>query len=290
MTKPRVLTERKNELGEGPLWHPGRQSLFHFAITENLMFEHDAAGKLIKQWDFSLNASAAGVVSDTELLIATETQLMVLHLDSGEQRPVCDLEAGNPITRSNDGRTDRHGGFWIGTMGKKAEKGAGAIYRFYRGELRVLVPSVTIPNSICFSPDGKLAYWTDTDVNRIMSVPLDAEGWPVGTPGVFADHSTDDFGCDGSIVDAEGFLWNARWGVGEVARYSPEGEVVQVVSLLAPNCTCPALGGPNLGTLFVTSAYQGIVDTERKDDGVSGATFAMEVTARGLPEARVLLD
>ncbi|MEO0498147.1 MAG: SMP-30/gluconolactonase/LRE family protein [Pseudomonadota bacterium] len=290
MTNARVFVERKNELGEGALWHHARNSFFHFAITENLLFEHNTQGALLNEWKFGFNVSAAGIISDKELLIAGETSLFVLDLSDGRQRHICDLEADNPVTRSNDGRADRQGGFWIGTMGKQAESGAGAIYRYYRGELRVLVPAVTIPNSICFSPDGLLAYWTDTDVNRIMQVPLDAEGWPAGTPSVFADHSDDDFGCDGSIVDADGHLWNARWGVGQIVRYTASGAVERVVTISAPNCTCPALGGATGTTLFVTSAYQGIVDKKRRDDSVSGCTFAVETDVRGLHEAAVHID
>ncbi|MEN0086880.1 MAG: SMP-30/gluconolactonase/LRE family protein [Pseudomonadota bacterium] len=290
MSKARVFIERKNELGEGALWHPARQSFFHFAITENLLFEHNVQGVILNEWDFGLNVSAAGIVSDTELLVASEKALFVLDLTDGNQRHICDLEADNSVTRSNDGRADRHGGFWIGTMGKQAENGAGAIYRYYKGELRVLVPAVTIPNSICFSPDGTLAYWTDTDVNRIMQVPLDADGWPAGTPSIFADHSGDEFGCDGSIVDADGYVWNARWGVGQIVRYSPAGAVERTINIPAPNCTCPALGGADGKMLFITTAYQGIVDKERKVDGVSGCTFAIDTDVQGLEEATVQID
>ena len=118
-----------------------------------------------------------GSASD-ELLIASESQLLRFHLGDHSQSKICDLEADNPITRSNDGRCDPQGGFWIGTMGKKAEAKAGAIYRYYRGDLVQLFSEITIPNAICFAPDGQTAYFTDTPLRQILAVDLDAEGWP----------------------------------------------------------------------------------------------------------------
>ncbi len=116
----------------------------------------------------------------TTLLIASESSLFRFNLVTGEQWTLAALEAEKPDTRSNDGRADPQGGFWIGTMGKKAEPGMGAIWRFYRGELRKLFPGISIPNSICFTPDGRTAHFSDSAQRKVMRVALDAEGWPVG--------------------------------------------------------------------------------------------------------------
>ena len=95
-------------------------------------------------------------------------------------------------------------------MGKGAEAYTGAIYRWYRGELRQLFDRITVSNSICFAPCGTRAYFADTLAGRIMCVALDGEGWPVGKPAVFADMKADRLNPDGSVVDAEGCLWNAQ--------------------------------------------------------------------------------
>lgn len=288
MTKSRVLIERKNVLGEGALWHSGRQSFFHVSILENILFEHDAMGEPRGEWIFDGNTSAAGIVSDTELMVATETELLLLNLETNERSHICPLESDNPVTRSNDGRADHQGGFWIGTMGKKAEAGAGAIYRWYKSELRVLVPAVTIPNAICFSPDGSLAYWTDTKAGRLMRVPLDADGWPVGTPSVLVDHSSEDFGIDGATVDAEGCIWNTHWGPGEIWRYSPEGEVLQKISADAPQTSCPAIGGKNLDQLFITTARDGMSEEELEAAPTSGNCYTADLAIKGIPEPKVV--
>ncbi len=153
--QPRVHDDRACELGEGALWHPGRQALFWFDILANRLLCRDADGP--RAWQFDRHVSAAGWIDRDSLLIASETDLFRLDLQSGRQTRLVALEPDNPATRSNDGRADPQGGFWIGTMGKGGETGAGALYRWYRGELRCLRQGMTVPNAICFAPAGDLA-------------------------------------------------------------------------------------------------------------------------------------
>ncbi|MEC9403075.1 MAG: SMP-30/gluconolactonase/LRE family protein, partial [Pseudomonadota bacterium] len=197
-----VFDERQCTLGEGPLWHPERQQLFWFDILNKRLLSRDNGTE--KTWQFDEYVSAAGWVSRTELLIASSSKLFLFNLETEASAKICDLEADNAVTRSNDGRADPKGGFWIGTMGFGAEKNAGSIYRYYKGELRKLFSDITISNAICFSPDGKTAYFADTDTLTIQKVALDAEGWPAGAPSLFVDLSADGFNPDGAVVDSEG--------------------------------------------------------------------------------------
>ena len=160
----KIFDPRPCSLGEGPLWHPLRQELFWFDITAHQLLS------VSKMWQFDEHVSAAGWISQNQLLIASESQLLNFNLIKETQTKICDLESGNPVTRSNDGRADPQGGFWIGTMGWKMEKDKGAIYRYYRRELRKLFHPITIPNSICFTPSGETAYFTDTSEQKIMRV------------------------------------------------------------------------------------------------------------------------
>ena len=131
------------------------------------------------------------------------------------------LEADNPATRSNDARVHPSGTFWIGTMGRRAEPGAGAIYALHRGELSRLYGEITIPNAICFSPDGAVGYFADTGKNTLFRVDLDAAtGLPRGAPVPLVIRRGGG-GIDGAVVDADGLIWNARWGGGCVDVYSP---------------------------------------------------------------------
>ena len=210
-------------------------------------------------------------------------KVQVALIETGQRELICDLDAVDRDTRSNDGRADPQGGFWIGTMGKRAETGRGAIYRYYRGELRKLRSGVSIPNSICFSPDGRTAYFADTRDGKILRQTVDKEGWPQGETIVFADPGSEGFNPDGSVVDAEGALWNAQWGAGRVVRYRPDGRVERVIEVEGAQTSCPAFGGPQLSTLYVTTALEGIA----KPDHGQGCLYHIDVELVGLPEHAV---
>ncbi len=269
-------------LGEGPLWHPEAQCLYWFDINGMRLYRRD--GETLDQWQFDEHVSAAGWVDRTRLLVASETALQLFDTDTGESEYLCGLESDNALTRSNDGRADPMGGFWIGTMGKKAEKGAGAIYRYSAGELRRLFPRISIPNAISFHPDGRSACFTDTPTRKVLRVALDAEGWPVGTPEVFLDLADAPGGPDGAVFGADGTFWIALWGAGCVVGHAPDGTEIARFEAPAPHMTCPAFGGADLRTLYATSATEG----RDAPAPAEGATFSWATPFRGQAEHRVI--
>lgn len=282
-----IHDDRRCELGEGLLWHPEREQLFWFDILGKRLLSRTADGP--QEWVFTERVSAAGWVDRDTLLIASESSLFRYNLVTGEQWALAALEAERAETRSNDGRADPQGGFWIGTMGKKAEPGMGAIWRFYRGKLRKLYPGISIPNSISFTPDGRTAHFSDSAQRKVMRVALDAEGWPVGEPEVYVDLGPDKGEPDGAVVDEAGNLWLAEWGMSRVCCYAPDATLLQIVETPAAQTSCPELGGPDRATLFITSALQGMTEAERAAEPQGGMTFSLRVKARGQREHRVIL-
>ncbi|MCP4819282.1 MAG: SMP-30/gluconolactonase/LRE family protein [Shimia sp.] len=284
-----VFDERVCTLGEGPLWHPVRRQLFWFDIIGKKMLSQENGEA--REWDFDEHVSAAGWVDEDTLIIASETALWKFTLSTDEQEYLVSLEADNPVTRSNDGRGDPWGGFWIGTMGKNAEPGAGAIYRYFGGELRKLVSNVQITNAICFDKARACAYYTDTLTRLVMRQGLDAEtGWPVGAAEVFLDLRDDETcGPDGAVVDAEGNFWLAQWGASRVACFSPGGTFLRAVEVGGQHSSCPAFGGADLRTLFVTTAREGVDDETLAKVPENGMTFAVENVAQGVAEPQVVL-
>ena len=275
-----VFSDIACALGEGPLWHPERRELFWFDILGKMLYRK---GKTEDSWGFDEHVSAAGWVDRDRLLIASETALWQFDVTTGAQEFLVGLESDTAMTRSNDGRADPHGGFWIGTMGKAAEPYAGAIYRYHRGRLEQLFDKITVSNSICFSPDGKIAYFTDTFTRRIQRVELDEAGWPVGRPEVFVDLRPEGLNPDGSVVDGLGNLWNAQWDAIRVACYAPDGAFLRAVAVPARQTTCPAFGGADMKSLFVTSAAQDV------DEAQGGMTFVTELDVMGQCEHQVIL-
>ncbi|PYE85899.1 SMP-30/gluconolactonase/LRE family protein [Pseudoroseicyclus aestuarii] len=284
MTDAAVYDDTLCLLGEGPLYHPQRQELFWFDIMARRLHSKG------RHWGFDRTVSAAGWVDEGTLLVASDVALMRFDLETGKTEDLCPLEADQPVTRCNDGRADPFGGFWIGTMGRGAEHGAGAIYRFYKGELRQLYPGITIPNAICFSPDGGTAYFADTPTKKIMRQRLsDKDGWPEGEPEVHVDLNAAGHAPDGAVTDQDGRLWSAQWGSGRVAAYDTEGQEIAAVAIPAEQVTCPAFAGAGSSTLYCTSAAVGLAESAFSEKPLSGQTFVVEVEAKGQAEHQVIL-
>lgn len=278
-----IFDTRPCALGEGPLWHPERRQFLWFDILGQRLLSQDADGP--REWRFDRMASAAGWTCRDRLLIATETGLAVLDMASGTLTDLVAIEADRPDTRSNDGRADRQGGFWFGTMGKHAEPGAGAIYRYYRGQVRRLYDAISIPNAICFAPDGGSAFFTDTAQGIVWRQALDSDGWPMGERQQFLDLAAQGLEPDGAVIDAEGGFCCAIWGAGAVIRFDPRGRQTHRFDVGGLHSSCPAFGGPDLRQMLVTTALQGV----KAPDAAQGLTYLADTPLQGLAEPRVIL-
>ena len=178
-----VFCDHICQLGEGPSYDPGTDALFWFDIVNGLMLERGVTAGALKIHELGLMASAIAIIDDQHQLIATETGLQIRDVTTGKLTLHTAIEADNPLTRSNDSRVHPCGAFWVGTMGKGEEKGAGSIYWFFKGELRRLFSDITVSNSICFTEDGTIAYYTDTSTGLLMRVACDAAtGLPMCEP------------------------------------------------------------------------------------------------------------
>lgn len=280
-----VFDSRQNILGEGPLWHPLRQQLFWFDIP-NCKLRSQLNGAPL-EWAFDEIVTAAGWKDERTLIIASETKLFAFDLKTEEKKHLVDLESNVPSRRSNDGRIDPWGGFWIGTMSKtdpSSEKGG--IYRFYQGELRLLVPEVAIPNSICFAYDKSFACYTDTPTQIVWKQALDGEGWPVGEPTIHVDLRETDLNPDGALIDDAGNIWIAMWGASCIVQFDKTGRELQRLDVPAKQPTCPAFGGENFTTLYLTSAAENLDAPSAAD----GQIFEFADAVQGRAEYAVSLD
>ena len=275
-------------LGEGPIWHPLRASLFWFDILSGRLYQHNNG--ITSQHQFDGCVSAAGWIDKYHLLIASESGLWKFHIDTGATSLLQPLEADNPATRSNDGRADPWGGFWIGTMGKKAETGVGAIYRYYCGTITRLLDGVSIPNAICFSPDRQWVYYTDTPTRIVYRQALDSEGWLQGNTQVFLDLNQQQLNPDGAVVDQEGNFWNAQWGASRVACYNQDGLCITSIDCSASHISCPAFGGRDGRTIFVTSAREGLHADELQQQPLAGSVFSQDTMVQGQQEYQVIVE
>jgi sugar lactone lactonase YvrE len=284
----KLLIDSQCALGEGPIWHDGRQQLFWFDINNKTLFAADADGNEQGRWHFEETVAAAAIIDDKSLALATETGLKRLELGRGAIEHLIDIESDVPANRSNDSRVHPAGAFWIGTMVKDEGPKEGAVYHYRAGVLTRIRSGAAIPNATCFSPDGRIAYWADTPTQKILKCETDPDtGMPVGQWSLFADVADHRGYPDGAVVDSEGYVWNARWGGSCVIRYAPDGKIDRIIEVPVSQVTCPAFGGRDFKRLFITTANKGLSDEQRADEKVAGGIFFIDLDVPGLPEARI---
>jgi sugar lactone lactonase YvrE len=285
-----ILSNERCHLGEGATYDAATDTAWWFDILEGRLFDAHLPSGRINVHRLGRMASALAHIDTARQLIAAEDGLYIRNIADGAMTLYRPLEADDPATRSNDGRTHPSGTFWIGTMGRNAEPRAGAIYALHCGEILRLFPGITIPNAICFSVDGTIGYFADTTENVLHQVPLDPQtGLPRGEPEILLRH-TGIGGLDGAVVDADGLIWNARWGGGCVDVYSPRGEHLRCLHVPARQTSCPAFVGPDLSRLLVTTAWEGMDEAAREADPQAGCVFLLDIAARGRGEPSVRLE
>ena len=279
-------------LGEGIVWWGSRRALLWTDIEASRLWMHDAAGT--RDWKLPSRLGSFAPCTSGALLLALEHGLCRADFDPSAPeglrlQHLADVEPDLPSTRANDGRTDRSGNFVFGTMNQaEGHPPLGSFYQWstQSGLRRLDLPRVGIANSVCFSPDGGTMYFCDSPRARIMACRYDADSATVSEVRTFATLGLAEGQPDGSIVDAEGCLWNAAWGAGVVRRYLPDGTVEREVSVAAKNPTCAVFGGGELNELYVTTARQDMSPTELERVPDAGSVYRAVIEGvRGLPDS-----
>jgi sugar lactone lactonase YvrE len=280
-----LIADVRNRLGEGPLWHPRQRMLFWFDILDARLHWCDASGAAAGSRALDVMASAAGWIDDDTLVLAAADGFYRYGIADQAASLLAPLEVDRPGNRSNDGRCDPWGRFWIGTMDREAAPGRGALHML-GADLRPrrLREGLTIPNSIAFAPDRRRAYLSDSAEQTIFALELDPETGAILDERIFATTKGEQAVPDGSVVDSEGCLWNAQWDGWRVVRYRPDGKIDRIVELPVQRPTCPAFGGPDLRTLFVTSSREGLTASDLEKQLAAGGVFAFQTDISGLPE------
>lgn len=296
MTTATTLSDLRCTLGEGILWDDALGVLWWTDIQESLLWQHDPATGLERQWPLPQRLGSFVLTGEPGVLIlGLAKNIARFDVRTGMLMLLADVEPGNPATRINDGRADRSGNYVFGTMHEGGPEPLGSFYRFTPlGALQRLdLPHIAIANSIAFSPDGETMYWCDTPSRRIHACDYDDQTGEVSNIRMFADLRDADAGTihkgspDGSTVDADGCLWNAEWGGNRLTRYAPDGRVLAHIPVPASQPTCPAFRGAARGVLYVASAHEGLSARRRAEDVNAGAVFRLTVPGvHGLPEAR----
>jgi sugar lactone lactonase YvrE len=269
------------ELGEGPRWVDGR--LVVVDILTGTLWEADGErpGELRRLCRVEEPLGAVAPVAGTpqRWIAAVGTGVALLSADGSLEWLDRPAAAGPVARRMNDGVCDPAGRFWAGCMAWDATPGAGALFRVDPdGSVVPVLDGLTIPNGPAFTADGRLMYLADSARAVVLRYTVDPVSADLSDATTFLhlDHGSP----DGMTVDADGNLWVAVWGGGEVRCYTPQARLVHTVRVPVPQPSAPCLGGADGTRLFVTTARYGLDATTA---GVSGSIFAAEVTTAGLP-------
>jgi sugar lactone lactonase YvrE len=270
--------EAKNTLGEGPIWDPATNRLYWFDIKQALLYCGDPSNNKLEHWKLPCRASAAAVRSKGGLLLATEQGLANFDPDSGafELRWKWEPEPG---FRSNDGKIDVAGRFWWGSMDDDHGRRPGKLYCYTPdGRCEERVDGIHIVNTVSCSPDGRTYYLADTRKREIWA-------FDVGEDGSLSNRRTfarPDGNPDGSAVDAQGYLWNAHWGSWRIVRHAPDGSVDRILEVPVEQPSSCAFGGPDLTTLYITTAREDLSEEALAQQPLAGSVLAVEVGVKGL--------
>ena len=282
----RALDSFNTYHGEGPTYDPATDTAWWFSIGNRELHELNLATGKKTMHALPFMASVLARIDDQRQMIASERGLHIRDVATGALELVTPIENGIEHMRSNDGRCHPSGALWYGTMTKTGganRRGAGTIYHVASGKVTPVVTDISIPNGICFSPDGAIGYYVDTMENLYMKVAVDpATGLPTGAPEVFYDGRGEDGGIDGSVCASDGTIWNARWGVGEIHHYSTDGRITERYKLPPKQTTCPAFIGRNADRLMVTTAGEDLDAAALKADPEAGYTYELGIPVKGV--------
>lgn len=285
MIRMECVVEGRNRLGESPVWSATEQRLYWVDSRGPSVHRLTPQAGLVESRDLPHVVGSICLRRGGGLVLAMQSGLHFYDFETAMLAAIADPEADQPENRFNDGRCDRRGRFWTGTMNDTRRDPTGALYRLDPNlSAHRIRDDIVVPNSICWSPDDRLMYFADTYRDMLMRYEFDADDGAIRNPVQIADTSGVAGRPDGSTVDAEGYLWNAMFGGGRLVRYAPDGRVDREIALPVTQPSSCSFGGPNLDTLYVTSATQRLSEEELARQPLAGGLFALDVGVRGLPE------
>ena len=270
-------------LGEGPVWVAREQACYWVDIKGRKIFRLDSSGAL-RTWETPFRIGSLAVRKMGGFVAGTEAGFAFVDLESDRFEVFANPESNLSGNRFNDGKLDRSGRFWAGTMDDSEQSASGSLYRLDadRSWLR-FDEGYRVTNGPAFSRDGRRMYHNDSARQVTFVFDLDADGVPANRR-IFARYGESDGYPDGMTVDADNCLWIAFWDGWCLRRYSPEGNCIELIGLPVQRPTSCTFGGPDLTQLYVTSASVGLSVEERSGQPCAGGLFMLDTPFAGLED------
>lgn len=286
MVEITCVLDAKASLGEGTLWDPAARVLWWIDIWESLIHRFDPETGEDQTWRSPEYLGCLGLRESGGLVVAMASGFHFFDPATNVFTPIVDPEAHLPETRFNDGKPDRQGRFWSGTVfeaGDRAIERIGALYRL-DPDLSVhrMVEGIGSSNGLAFSPDSRTMYFADSYGGAVWAWDFDPATGDVENRRVFIDTTTTGSFADGATVDAEGCYWVTLPHTGKVCRYDPAGKLMQTIVMPTDLPTCCEFGGENLDILFVTTGILRRPAEHFTGQQNPGGLFAVDAGVKGL--------
>lgn len=274
-----------NTLGEGVLWDSAGKRAWWTDIQERRMYRYEPVSHALERFNLPERLGSFGFIEGSERIIAAfESGFAYYHPDSAALDWIYRPKHAASNVRFNDGRVDRRGRFWAGSMVEGRGEPTGKLYCLTKGVSEIHLTGISIANSLCFSPDERHLYFADSPHRAILRFDSDPATGRLSNRHIFARTPPGAF-PDGSTVDADGHLWNAQWGASCVVRYAPDGTISGRIELPISQPTCVAFGGDALDLLFITSAREGLDAAELTMQPQAGDMFVFQIDVAGCKES-----
>jgi sugar lactone lactonase YvrE len=286
-----LIVDARNTVGESPVWVPEENALYWVDIPAGGLQCWSAQTGHVHAWKAPQMLACIARHSDGGWVAGMESGFYHLHAHADgslDSAPLAQVDHLRPDMRLNDGRCDRQGRFWAGSMvlDMGANTAVGTLYRYgagQQGPLQAQLNGLIVPNGLAFSPDGRTMYLSDSHplVQQVWAFDYDIDSGTPSNRRVFIDMNQYAGRPDGAAVDAEGCYWICGNDAGLVHRFTPDGRLDRSLAVPVKKPSMCAFGGSRLDTLFVTSIRPG---DDLDEHSLAGGVFALDPGVKGLPE------
>ena len=276
------------QLGEGPMWSGDEQALWFVDIKSKHIHRFDEKTGENKTWNTPEYSAFIFPASNGKFICGLKSGLYEFNPLSGDFTLRVRVDAEYKHNRLNDGCVDSKGRLWFGTMDNNQVNASGSLYCFSDSQIKRCDMNYVITNGPAISPDGTTLYHVDTLKRLVYAFDLDARGL-LSNRRIFLRIEDKSMGPDGPVVDSAGNIWISMFGGWGVYCYSPQGKLLEVIKLPVSNCTKIAFGGEDLKTMYVTTAWVGLSDEERKQQPLAGGLFKVRVDVPGLQQNKFVI-
>jgi sugar lactone lactonase YvrE len=284
--KIQCVVDSRNILGEVPVWDPAEQALYWVDIEGKLLQRYTPATGQVDRWTMPERIACFALRENGGLIVAFASGIAFYDLDTGLITWIARPDK-NPRNRFNEGKCDRHGRFWAGTMDDKLVEHSAALFRVDPDlTVQKIIGNIGISNCFIWSLRNDTFYFADTLDKTVYKFDYDHAAGTVSNRRVFVDMRGGVGGPDGGTIDAEGFVWITHWDGWRVVRYAPDGTTNRVVELPIQKPTSCMFGGADLRTLYLTSAVWDLTPEQQRQQPNAGGLFALDVGVAGIPEPR----